>query len=181
MRQLTFPGFLNRYVRDLSTENTGALYSLVDETMNGNYRLKEPLFLYALATGREKTLLKAAKGSFLEKEYEQLRNRYSYPDLLKAFQMVPCDLPDGYQKVWRSYVSEVGAYERDCRVKELMRKRIVALQEEKHIRTYRISKDLQLNNSNINAWLKNGNETKAALGTARRILDYLEKSAVKIG
>ncbi len=41
MRQLTFPGFLNRYVRDLSTENTGALYSLVDETMNGNYRLKE--------------------------------------------------------------------------------------------------------------------------------------------
>ncbi len=62
-----------------------------------------------------------------------------------------------------------------------MRKRIVALQEEKHITTYRISKDLQLNNSNINAWLKNGNETKAALGTARRIVDYLEKSAVKIG
>jgi len=175
MRQLTFPGFLDRYVRDLSTENTGALYSLAHETVNGNYRLKEPLFLYALATGREKTLLKAAKGSVLEKEYEQLRNQYSYPDLLKAFQMVPCNLPDGYQKVWKSYVSEATAYERDCRVKELMRKRIVALQNEKHVTTYRICKDLQLNNSNINAWLKNGNETKAALETARRILEYVEQ------
>ena len=121
------------------------------------------------------TLLKAAKGSVLEEEYEQLRNQYSYPDLLKAFQMVPCDLPDGYQKVWKSYVSEANAYERDRRVKELMRKRIVALQNEKHVTTYRICKDLQLNNSNINAWLKNGNETKAALETARRILEYVEQ------
>ena len=94
---------------------------------------------------------------------------------MNAFQMGPCDLPDGYQKVWRSYVSEASAYERDCRVKELMRKRIVALQEEKHITTYRICKDLNLNNSNINAWLKNGNETKAALETARRILEYVEQ------
>ena len=175
MRQLTFPGFLDRYVRDLSTENTGALYSLAHETVNGNYRLKEPLFLYALATGREKTLLKATRGSVLEKEYEQLWKQYSYPDLLKAFQMVPCDLPDGYQKVWRSYVSESSVYERDCRVKELMRKRIVALQKEKHITTYRICKDLHLNNSNINAWLKSGNGTKAALETARRIMRYLEQ------
>ena len=56
-----------------------------------------------------------------------------------------------------------------------MRKRIVALQKEKHITTYRICKDLHLNNSNINAWLKSGNETKAALETARRIMRYLEQ------
>ena len=72
-------------------------------------------------------------------------------------------------------MSEANAYERDRRVKELMRKRIVALQNEKHVTTYRICKDLQLNNSNINAWLKKGNETKAALETARRILEYVEQ------
>ena len=175
MRQLTFPGFLDRYVRELSEDNTGALYALTRETVGGNYRLKEPLFLYAIATGREKTLLKASRGTALENEFEQLQKQYNYSDLVKAFQMGPCILPDGYQKVWRSYLSEASSYERDSRVKELIRKRVLALQKSKGITTYRVCKDLHLNNSNVNAWLKNGVGCKVSLETARRILEYAER------
>ena len=175
MRQLTFPGFLDRYVRDLSNENEGALYPLVRETMNGNPRLKEPLFLYAMSTGREKTLMKAVRGTALEKEYAQMQRRYSYPDLLKAFQMVPCELPEGYQKVWRSYQSEAHSYERNSRVKELIRLRILALQNEKGISTYRICKELSINNSNVNTWLKNNEGRKISLDVAREILNYVEQ------
>ena len=176
MRQLTFPGFLDRYVRELSIENAGALYSLAREAMSENPRLKEPLYLYALSTGREKTLLKAVRGTALENEYRELQSRYSYSDLLKAFQEIPCNLPEGYQKVWRSYQSEAHSYDRDSRVKELIRLRIIALQKENGISTYRICKELCLNNSNVNAWLKNADGRKVALDSAREVLDYVEQT-----
>ena len=174
MRQLTFPGFLDRYVRELSADNKGALYSLAHEAVNGNPRLKEPLYLYALSTGREHTLMKAVKGTVLENEYGSMKSQYSYTDMVKAFQMVPCDLPEGYQKVWRSYQSEAGAYERDSRVKELLRLRILDLQKEKIISTYRICKDLHLNNANVNACLKNGEGRKISLPAARKVLEYVD-------
>ncbi len=177
MRRLTFPGFLDRYVRELSAENTGALYSLAREAVHANPRLREPLFLYALSTGRERTLSKAVKGTALEAEFEQIQSRYSYPDLLKALQAVPCDLREGYQKVWRSYQSEANAYERDSRVKALMRMRILALQKEKGISTYRICRDLNLNTANVNAWIKNDDGRKISLPSARKVLEYAEQSA----
>ena len=173
MRQLTFPGFLDRYVRQLSKGNTGSLYALTREAEHENPRLREPLYLYALSTGRENTLLKASRSTDLGREYEQMHRLYSYTDLLSELRKVPCSLPEGYQKVWRSYQSEAGMHERDVRVKELIRTRVLACQRESGISTYRICQDLHLNNSNINAWLKNNSPAKVSLSTARRILAYL--------
>ena len=177
MRQLTFPGFLDRYVRQLSAGNSGALYALTHETISENPRLKEPLFLYALSTGRVSTLMKAARGTPLESEYEQMHRQYNYPELLAAFESAPSTLPEGYRKVWNSYLSEAGAYERDSRVKELMRIRILSMQQKKEISTYRICKDLGLNNANVNAWLKNADEKKVSLNTARMIIKFAEQYA----
>ncbi len=118
--------------------------------------------------------MKAVKGTALETEYGSMKSRYSFTDMVKAFQMVPCDLPEGYQKVWRSYQSAAGAYERDSRVKDLLRLRILDLQKEKKISTYRICKDLRLNNANVNAWLKNGEGRKISLPVARKVLEYIE-------
>ena len=174
MRQLTFPGFMDKYVRQLSETGTGAIYALSREAVNGNPRLKEPLYLYALSTGRDTTLMKAVKGTSLYDEYEQMHRRYGYADLLTAFRMTPPVVPEGYQKVWRSFVSEAGMHERDSRIKELMRNRILSLQKKKNISVYNICKNLGLNNSNINAWLKNGIGAKVSIETARRIMEYTE-------
>jgi len=48
-------------------------------------------------------------------------------------------------KVWNSF----------CTVKRLMADRITAIQQEKGLSTFRMCKDLQINNANVNAWLKN--------------------------
>ena len=64
-------------------------------------------------------------------------------------------------------------HERDARVKELIHTRVLERQQESDISTYRICQDLHLNNSNINAWLKNNSPAKVSLSTARRILSYL--------
>ena len=174
MRQLTFPGFLDRYVRELSTKDTGAIYALSREALRDNPRLREPLYLYALATGRDKVLLKAVRGTALQNEYEQMSAFYSYKDILRAFKNTPEKLPEGYQKVWRSYLSEVAMTERDNRVKALLRTRVNSLRKEKNVSVYNISKQLNLNNSNLNDWLKNGTPGKVSLKTAREVLHYVD-------
>ena len=57
MRKLTFEGFLKQYVVELSGVQTASVHKLAD-CMTENPRLKEPLFLYALAFDKVDWLLR---------------------------------------------------------------------------------------------------------------------------
>lgn len=173
MRQLTFAGFTERYVSSLSASGATAIYPLVRETVAGNARLKAPLYLYALSNNRLQTLLKAAKETELYPEYVSLAERYTLDALAKG------KLPDEYQKVWNSYISVSTMHERDERVKGLMRERVLELQKAHSVSTYRLCKDLDLNVSNVNAWLKTGAPSKVSLDKARSMLAYLEQGRME--
>ena len=155
MRQLTFPGFTKQYVASLSRAGTTAIYPLTREAVAQNYRLREPLLLYALANGQEKVLMTAVRNTPLAEYYGGLLQKYDYDAMISA-------LRDQDQKG-----------ERDRRVKSLLRERILQVQQEKGVSTYRICRDLGLNNSNINCWLKHGCDEKVSLDTARRIAEFL--------
>ena len=57
MRKLTFEGFLKQYVAELSGVQTASIHRLAD-CLSENPRLKEPLFLYALAYDKVDLLLR---------------------------------------------------------------------------------------------------------------------------
>lgn len=175
MQRLTFHGFTKRYVASLSLSGTTAIYPLVREVAAGNLRLREPLFLYAISNGHLETLLTATKNTELYSTYTNLSRRYSYQQILDAMESGSPVLPETYQKVWISYQSVADSLERDNRVKALMRAKIVKMQDVKGVTTYRICKELHLNNANVNAWLKNGYPNKVSLDTARTVLEYLER------
>ena len=174
MQRLTFRGFTKRYVASLSLSGTTAIYLLVKEVTAGNLRLREPLFLYAISNGHLKTLLAATRNTELYSTYTDLSKQYSYERLLDAMESGSSALPEAYQKVWTSYQSVSGKQERDNRIKSLMRAKVVKIQAEKGVTTYRICNELHLNNANVNAWLKNGYPNKVSLNTARTVLEYLE-------
>ena len=174
MRQLTFSGFLEQYVVSLSVSGSSGVYSLVREAKSTNPRIREPLLLYALATNRVKTLLTASVKTPMYDEYFAMANTYSYEDMLRALSSSESELPVSYQKVWRSYQAVVNKHERDNRVKRLMRSRIADMQNTKKVTTYRLCKDLNLNNANVNAWIKHDLPNKVSIDTARKIMDYLE-------
>ena len=71
MRKLTFEGFLKQYVAELSGVQTANVHKLAD-CMTENPRLKEPLFLYALAFDKVDLLLRYTVSSAAAAEYEQL-------------------------------------------------------------------------------------------------------------
>ena len=174
MRELTFLGFLTRYVRQLSLSNTNGLYKLAQEASTNNPRLREPLFLYALYSQKTDLLLQATKDEALHQYYQTMLNTYSMESMSNAFTMHSTNLAEEYHKVWKSYLNVKNRNQADNHTKELMRNKVKRLQEQHKVTNYRIYTDLKLNPGNLNAWLKHGNCDKVSLDVARQILRYVE-------
>ena len=173
MRELTFAGFLRRYVRELSAQDVS---KLAQEAQQENPRLREPLFLYAMETGKLRLLLASCAGSDLSEGYGQLAKRYDAASLRQALQEDAPELDARYHKVWRSYQAMRSRPQSDAHTKELMRARVLLLQKEKQVTNYRLYTDLRLNPGNINAWLKHGDGNKVSLAHARQMLQYLRQA-----
>ena len=171
MRKLTFEGFLKQYVAELSGIQTASIHKLAD-CLQDTPRLKEPLYLYALAFDKVDLLLRYTVNSAVAAEYEQLSNRYSLTQMLLLLENQSLELPEGYLKVWRSYCSVRDAVLADNDTKELIHRRVVELQQKKKLTNYRLYTDLKLNPGNVNAWLKHNDSSKMSLDCARQIYKY---------
>ncbi len=173
MQALTFRGFLTQYVCQLSGMETVSLFKLAQTCAEGNLRLREPLYLYAAATGRTDVLLRAARGTVLMASYEKMAKSYDFETLLQMLKQDSPELDEDYRKVWRSYQSVLARPVRDNRVKELLRQNILQLHQSTGVTVYRASKDNGLNNGNYAAWLQTGESNKLSLAAARRVYEYL--------
>ncbi|MCL1873074.1 MAG: transcriptional regulator [Clostridiales bacterium] len=174
MRELTFIGFLKQYVRALSFSNTGSLSKLASEAASDNPRLREPLFLFALFSGKEKVLLTATKLPELHREYANMLKQYDRQGMEQSLQSGDPILPEEYAKVYRSYLNLKNKNKNDMHTKSLMRNRIIQLQREKKITNYRLYTDLQINHGNMNAYIKHGDCSKVSIEIARRVVEYIE-------
>ena len=174
MRELTFVGFLRRYVRELSMSGTNSMSKLAREAATDNYRLREPMLLYALFTDNSALLIKSIDNEALIEQYNAILNKYSKVQMLQALKENDPSLPAKYRKVWRSYLAQKNRKETDAQTKELIRQRILSMQKEKGVSNYRIYKTLGLNPGNINDWLKNGAGEKVSLAVARKAFDFMQ-------
>ncbi len=171
MRELTFPGFLKSYVRELSLTHSTGVRVLAKEAAERNPRLREPLYLYALLTGQIELLRKSVRGTALAAAYEELPDNPT--EMEKQLRAEPSELPEAYGKVWHSYLVYKRRGKRDEESKELMRQQIVHLQSERGVSNYRLYTSLGLNPGNLNAWLKHGDGKKVSLKTARSVLEQI--------
>ena len=177
MRQLTFGGFLSRYVRELSYADTNSVRTLVKESASKNPRLREPLFLYSLYHGKLDLMRKEAAKNGLESFFRPVAAYTTCEAMEHALQQG--GVPNEYVKVWKSYLAKRNWLEADNGTKERIRKKVVVLQQEKGITNYRIYTDLHLNPGNLNAWLKNNDQSKLSLETARNVLTYVQNQKYK--
>ena len=174
MRELTFVGFLRRYIRDLSVSGTNSVSKLACEAAEENYRLREPLLVYALFSDNSALLLNKTENEALNKHYSSVLSQYNDNQMHQALRDNDPVLPAEYRKVWKSYLAQRNRKETDAQTKELIRRRILSVQEENGISNYRIYKTLGMNPGNINDWLKNGAGEKVSLSTARKALEFVQ-------
>lgn len=165
MRQLTLLGFLSEYVKSLSECNSLNIHKLINEVYGGNYRLREPLFLYCHYSGKSEILLKYLNDTDIE-EYTVVVT------LLKNNQTD--DLPTDFVKVLNSYKRKVGMKNNDDNIKMLMLDKIIKLKEQKNITNYRIYTDLNINAGNFNDFVKNRKLSRLSLDKSREVYNYLQ-------
>ena len=171
MRKLTFKGFLTQYVKSLSETGTLDVEKLAMEAGKTNARLREPLILYAVVTGKSRRLEdKLASMTGGEKMLHEL---HAVSEDCLTEQLQSGLLPENYQKVWSSFLAAQGAPRKEAELKVSMRNKILQLQKDKSCSNYRIYRDLKLNPGNINNWLKNGDSRKVSYKTAVQIMDYV--------
>ena len=171
MRELTFKGFLSSYIKQLSKNDTVDLQILAREAITDNPRLKTPLLLYAIENEKIHTLRETISKEERAAEIIHMLDTLSEQNIRNELE--EGKLPEEYQKVWNSYLVRKNAPKRDGDLKDKMRDKILALQQQKNCTNYRIYTDLKLNPGNINSWLKNGNSAKVSFKTAEKILDYV--------
>ncbi len=174
MRELTFSGFLTEYVRSLSKANTASVFALAKEASYDNPRLWEPLLLYSFATGKKDILLRAAKRFGLEDFYKPAFSAIG--DNPVETILAEGKLPKEYLKVWKSFFARKNSHYTDDLTKEMMRSKILHLQNQRGVTNYRLYTDLKMNPGNLNAWLKHGNGNKISLDNARTVLQYLSEN-----
>ena len=165
MRKLTISGFLSEYVKSLSESHTLNIHKLTGEVYTGNYRLREPLFLYCYYSSKSDILLKYLN--------DDDTSEYNYVSkLLKKNQTG--SLPSDFSKVINSYNRRIGMPDNDDHIKSLMLDKIIKLQKEKHVTNYRIYKDLKINPGNFNSFIKNRDLKKLSLNKSREVYNYLQ-------
>lgn len=165
MRQLTLLGFLSEYVKSLSECNSLNIHKLINEVYGGNYRLREPLFLYCHYSGKSEILLKYLNDTDIE-EYT------IFVTLLKNNQTD--NLPTDFVKVLNSYKRKVGMKDNDDNIKMLMLDKIIKLKYQKNVTNYRIYTDLNINAGNFNDFVKNRKLSRLSLDKSREVYNYLQ-------
>ena len=165
MRQLTLLGFLSKYVKSLSECNSLNIHKLINEVYGGNYRLREPLFLYCFYNDKSDILLKYLNDTDKEK--------YTFIVTLLKSNLID-DLPVDFAKVLNSYKRKVSMKDNDDNIKRLMFDKIIILKEHKKVTNYRIYKDLNINAGNFNDFIKNRKLSRLSLDKSREVYNYLQ-------
>lgn len=164
MRELTFKGYLQQQLCELSGLNSKSLYKFA-KLSETNARLRDVLCLHLNYYVDEK--LK-----------NQLCRRFPYLSkgcgLLHGVSLKHFDHSlSEYRTIYENYLNKKKEKENENKLKSLMQKRIVAIQAEKGITNYRIYKALNLNPGNVNAFLKKGDTSKVSLDKVRQMLEYV--------
>ena len=162
MRTLTFKGFLEQYLTELSHSGTCAI-SKLEKELSSNLRLREPMALYVKLYKEEYN----AKSFKLAEALDYL----SEYDVMQALQKH--SLKNEFDKVYIAYLNRVNHFDNEADTKEKIRLRVLEEQAKQKISNYAIYKALKLNPGNINDYLKNGNTSKLSLETAYSIYDYV--------
>lgn len=173
MKQLTFKGYLSNYVRYLSGLNTNNIKKLAQEAQK-NHRLREPLLMYAYSSGKVDLLLEVTEGSELGKDYQKVSSLHDLQGFHQALATNSETLDDGYKKCYKSYVSKRDMPNTHDETKHLMSRKINSIRKAKGLSVYKLYKDLNLDGSNINAFLNHEDTKRVSLDVARRILQYVE-------
>lgn len=168
---LTFKGFLKLYCRELTNGRSLSYRKLVALAESDTPRVAEAMWLLAWMEKKTDYLLGLARGTWMEREYSTLAERFGRDVNVEAL-LRSEQLPRRYQNVWRAFCARRNSVVVDRRVNALMRDKTMQALKSHGETCYAVCKRLGLNKGNVYAYLQGGDDSKVSRATARRIYEY---------
>lgn len=153
-----------RQMGELSGIKSTSLYRFAAMAKK-NARLKDTLTLYMTLFVKEDLM------NHLIVKYPYLSDGVKKLSGISIERIVDC--PSEYRKIYENYQNLINKKTNEDKIKMMMQKRIVEIQQTKNISNYAIYKNLKLNPGNVNCFLKNSDVSKLGLNTVRKILEYV--------
>lgn len=172
--EMTFKGFLKGYVRSLTASTTDDLSKLVSMAVTTAPRAGEPLFFLAYKTGRLGRLLDLSHVTWMEEGYVLMADKLSqHRDCLESL-LDDDEVPLRYKKVLQAYSWEAKGRARVERMaKSKIRERCLRALDESGESVYNLAKRINVDRSNLSAYLRRGELSRVSLKTARMVEDSL--------
>ena len=155
MRKLTLKGFLEQYLIELSLGKTSSYHKLMKEIPN-NPRIVFPLSYYVYIRNIPET--KYSKSEIVSDMVNDIKMGRQETEI---------------EKLLNTFDYYAGQKDREDNIKRLMHGKIIKTMNESHLSTYKISKDLNLDTSNTNSFIKNCDCSRLSLDNVRTIYSYL--------
>ena len=155
LKAISFEGFLLKYLKDLSGENTSSIRKLANE-VGKCPRLREPLILYCYFFVERTTAKRLLYNSDLYTDFLRFVDRFpNFEDAMTFLQENELS-NDAFAKVYHSYWCYANRTSIDNQLKQKMLENIQKLQKEKNISTNELlnCEALELNKENFRNFLR---------------------------
>ncbi len=179
VRTSTFQAWIRRQAAYLSGRGTTDMRRLAAAAQDDRPRLAAPLLLYALSTGKADRLMSLVWSDEIRDSYASARRLLEGCDIeqMALTNTAPQNLPREYRKFLDLYRTYRNLPEQTRQAKQQRRLKAIELQNRLGIPTVRISDNLAINNGNLNAWLKHGDDRLMTAENAARIVRLLRNMA----
>ena len=172
-RKMLFKNFLLKYCQYLTDSSSASLLKMA-EMLNDNPRAEEPLLLYALYNKKDHNQFRNRLRPELKTRFDLLKNeslKYtSLEEMFKCSNNLDCD----FQKVYNTYKNHLQETSASTPYKESFCVFFNKQLKEKQLTSYKVCKDLNLNNANFSYFLK-GQLDKLSVANCERVYEYLKK------
>ena len=175
----TFQAWIRKQTAHLSGQRTTDMRRLAAAAQDDRPRLAAPLLLYALSTGKTDRLMSLVWSDEIRDSYASARQLLEGHDIeqMALTNTAPRELPREYRKFLDLYRTYRNLPEKTRQAKQQRRLKAIELQNRLGIPTARISESLAINNGNLNAWLKHGDDRLMTAENAARIVRLLRNMA----
>jgi hypothetical protein len=177
MKKPSFLSFLKEYLKYLGDTKTLALPALVNNAATSHPRVIEPLYFYAALTNQVNRLLRLSRDFRFYNDYYKLADTFKdMNNLTAALEAEDSRIPTRFLKIYKSYQSQRDRVANDKEFAVLAQKVLLEQLSQKNITKYRVYKDLSLNPSNINSYLKHGDTRNISRKTVNSMLKYVREA-----
>lgn len=175
MRSLTFKGFITRYIKEVSNNNTISVSKLVQEASTTNPKIIEPMLLYVAIKNKSKLFFASTQNSQINKKHLEIFEKHLIDISEKDLPKVLTVLPAGYMNIYKKYLEAKNKNIANDPAKEHYKDEILKIAKRYNLTISAIAKETGLKRGNSYRFFSKDQDDYLSLALLKKAYKTLHK------